>query len=58
MEKGILTAEQEKQLATIIDDAIVFKSKVLELIDGYVFKALITYIDDKYKEIFSYLQFS
>ena len=46
-EKGILTTEQEKALATMLDDAIKLKG-ILELIDGYVFKALITFVDDKY----------
>lgn len=46
-EKGILTTEQEKQLAAALDNAIKLNG-FLELIDGYVFKALITFIDDKY----------
>lgn len=47
MEKGILTLLQEKKLASLLDDAIKLKG-VLELIDGYVFKALITLLDDTY----------
>jgi len=46
-EKGILTAAQEKLLAGLLDDAIVLKG-VMELVDGYVFKAVITFVDDKY----------
>jgi hypothetical protein len=46
-EKGILTVEQEKKLAELLDDVIKLKG-VLELIDGYVFKALITFLDDKF----------
>jgi hypothetical protein len=46
-EKGILTSDQEKALATMLDDAIKLNG-FLELIDGYVFKALITFVDDKY----------
>jgi len=45
MEKGIFTTEQEKKLAVLLDDAIKLKG-VLELIDGVVFKALITLLDD------------
>jgi hypothetical protein len=46
-EKGILTLEQEKKLAELLDNAVKLKG-VLELIDGYVFKAVITFVDDKY----------
>jgi len=46
-EKGILTAEQEKVLSGLLDDAIKLKG-VMELLDGYVFKAVITFVDDKY----------
>jgi len=46
MENGILTVEQEKKLASLLDDAIKLKG-ILELIDGYVFKAVITFLDDK-----------
>ena len=46
-EKGILTVEQEKKLAELLDDVIKLKG-VLELIDVYVFKALITFLDDKF----------
>lgn len=47
MEKGILTSEQEKQLAVIVDEALDLKNKLLELIDGFVFKALISTLDNK-----------
>jgi len=48
-EKGIFTADQEKLLAGLLDDAIVLKG-VTELLDGYLFKAVITFIDDKYAD--------
>lgn len=44
-DKGFLTNDQEKQLAKIIDDAIKAKG-LLELVDGFAAKALITVIDD------------
>jgi hypothetical protein len=47
MEKGVLTLEQEKKLAELLDNAIKLNG-ILELIDGYVFKAVITFIDDTY----------
>jgi hypothetical protein len=43
---GILTNEQEKVLAGKLDDLIKLKG-ILEIIDGYVFKAVITLLDDK-----------
>ena len=46
MEKGILTNEQEKKLASLLDD-LVKLSGILEIVDGYVFKAIITILDDK-----------
>jgi hypothetical protein len=42
---GILSNEQEKVLAGKLDDLVKLKG-VLELIDGYVFKALLTFLDD------------
>jgi hypothetical protein len=48
-EKGILTLEQEKKLAELLDDVIKLKG-FLELLDGYVFKALITFLDDKFAD--------
>ena len=48
-EKGILTSEQEKALAQKLDEAIKLKG-ILELIDGVVFKALITLLDDQLVE--------
>jgi hypothetical protein len=47
MEKGILTAAQEAKLASMLDDAIKLKG-FLEIIDGFVFKAVITFVDDNY----------
>lgn len=46
-EKGVLTLEQEKKIAELLDGLLKVKG-FLELIDGYVFKALITFVDDKY----------
>lgn len=47
MEEGILTLEQEKKIAALLDDLLKVKGFV-ELIDGYVFKAIITFVDNKY----------
>jgi len=48
-EKGILTPEQEKKLAGMLDELIKLKG-ILEMIDGLVFKALITFVDDKFAD--------
>lgn len=48
-EKGILTLEQEKKLAELLDNVIKLKG-FLELVDGYVFKALTTFLDDKFAD--------
>jgi hypothetical protein len=45
MEKGILTAVQEKELAVMLDDLVKLKG-LWELVDGYVFKVVITLLDD------------
>lgn len=45
MEKGILTSAQEKELAQMLDDVLKLKG-VLELIDGFLAKTLITLLDD------------
>jgi len=47
-EKGIFTLEQEKKLASLLDDVVKLKGVILELIDGYVFKAVITLVDDMF----------
>lgn len=47
MESGILTREQEQQLSQMIDDALVLKNVILELIDGYLARVIITLLDDK-----------
>jgi hypothetical protein len=44
-EKGILTTEEEKQLSVIVDDAIKTKG-VLELVDGYLARIAIGYVDN------------
>ena len=43
---GILTPAQESQLAVWLDDLVKLKG-FWELIDGYIFKILITLLDDK-----------
>lgn len=43
---GILSNEQEKKLSQIVDDAIRAKG-ILELVDGYAAKVLISQIDDR-----------
>lgn len=48
-EKGILTVVQEKKLAEILDSAVKV-SGVWEFIDGYLFKILITFLDDTYAD--------
>jgi len=48
-EKGILTVEQEKKLSELLDNVIKLKG-FLELIDGFVFKALVTFLDDKFAD--------
>jgi hypothetical protein len=47
MEEGILTLEQEKKISQLLDELLKLKG-FLELIDGYVFKAIITFVDNKY----------
>ena len=44
---GILTPAQEQQLATWLDNLIKLKG-FFEFIDGYVFKVVITLLDDKF----------
>jgi hypothetical protein len=46
---GILTTEQEKTISNLLDNAIKFNG-IIEFLDGYIFKAIITYIDDKYAD--------
>ena len=43
---GILTPDQEKQIAVWLDDLVKLKG-LLELVDGYIFRILITLLDDK-----------
>jgi hypothetical protein len=47
MEKGIFTREQEKKLASLLDDLIKLKG-LFEVVDGLVFTAIISLIDDNY----------
>jgi hypothetical protein len=45
--KGILTLEQEKYLSGLLDDTAKLKG-IPEFLDGFVFKAVISFIDDSY----------
>jgi hypothetical protein len=45
--KGILTPEQEKKLSSILDDNIKLKG-IPEFLDGFIFKAVISFVDDSY----------
>jgi hypothetical protein len=47
--KGVLTVEQEKKLSELIDNAVKLKG-LAELLDGYIAKAVLTFIDDKYAD--------
>lgn len=48
-DKGVLTVVQEKKLAEILDSAVKV-SGVWEFIDGYLFKILLTFLDDTYAD--------
>lgn len=48
-EKGILTVVQEKKLSEILDSAVKV-SGIFEFIDGYLFKILLTFLDDTYAD--------
>ena len=45
--KGIFTKEQERVLASMLDEAIKMKG-LLEIVDGYLLKGIITIVDDEY----------
>lgn len=47
MEEGILTLEQEKKIASLLDEVVKLKG-LPEFIDGYLFKALLTFVDNKF----------
>jgi hypothetical protein len=47
--KGLLTAEQEKVLAELLDEAIKFNG-LLETMDGIAFKLIIKTVDDNFAE--------
>ena len=47
MAEGIFTEEQEKKLAGLLDDVVKVKG-VLEWVDGYIFKAIISFVDDRF----------
>lgn len=44
--KGILLATQERSIAQWLDGKFVFKNKLLEAVDGPVFKTIVTIVDD------------
>ena len=46
---GIFTVEQEKKVAELLDNVVKLKG-IAEFLDGYVFKAIITFVDDKFVE--------
>ena len=44
--KGIFLAEEERQMAEALDNAIPFKNKIAEAIDGIAFRIAIVIVDD------------
>lgn len=46
MRKGLLTKEQEKFFAGLLDDAIQFPNPILEKLDKTAFKLIISAVDD------------
>lgn len=48
-DKGILTSAQESKFAELLDN-VVKVGGLLEFIDGYFFKAIIIFLDDKYAD--------
>lgn len=48
--KGLLTKEQEKFFAELLDDAIPFNSSLLEKLDKPAFKLIIAAVDDNLAE--------
>lgn len=48
-EKGLLTKEQEKQIAQVIDDALKLKG-LGELVDGFAARAIVSMVDDNLAE--------
>jgi hypothetical protein len=49
MEKGILTSAQEQKLSELLDNVIKVKG-LAEFLDGYVAKAVLSFIDNKYAD--------
>jgi hypothetical protein len=47
--KGILTLEQEKYLSGKLDETVKLKG-IPEFLDGFMFKAVISFLDDNYLE--------
>lgn len=48
-DKGILDSSQETQFADLVDKLIKV-GPILEIVDGYFFKIIITVLDDKYAD--------
>ncbi len=46
MRKGLLTKEQEKFFAELLDDAILFPNALVERLDKVAFKLIISTVDD------------
>jgi len=44
---GIFTVEQEKKVSQLLDNVVKLKG-IAEFLDGYVFKAIITFVDDRF----------
>jgi len=44
--KGILNSEQEKAIASFLDEKVPFENKIAESLDGFIFKGIITIVDD------------
>ena len=50
MRKGLLTKEQEKFFAELLDDAILFPNPLVERLDKAAFKLIISAVDDNLAE--------
>lgn len=47
MAEGIFTKEQEKKISQLLDNVIQLKG-IAEFLDGYLFKAILSFVDDKF----------
>ncbi len=50
MEKGILTKEMEVLISEMLDNLFVFDNKIIEAVDGKLFRIIISQIDDRFGE--------